>query len=83
MKQRDNLINLKRLYEYGETFRIAIPRLTAFRWSAGHNRDDCEEQQDSQNDGLHDDSSVELTADGMLWQVTATEGVPITVRRKE
>jgi len=43
-----------------------IPRLTAFRRSAGHQRVDDEEQQDSENGGLHDDCSVERTADGML-----------------
>jgi len=33
--------------------------------SAGHSRGDGEEQQDSQNGGLHD-FSVAQTADGML-----------------
>jgi len=73
---------LKRLYEYGETFCISISRLTAFHWSARHNSGEGDEQQDSQNGGLHDDCSVERTADGMLLQVTATEVIPITVRRK-
>jgi len=73
---------LKGLYEYGETFCISTPRLTDFRCIAGHYRGDGEEQQDSQNDGLHDDCSVERTADGMLWQVTATEVIPKSVRRK-
>jgi hypothetical protein len=59
-----------------------IPRLTAFRYIAGHYRGDGEEQQESQNGGLHDDFSVERTADGMLWQVTATEVIPRTVRRR-
>ena len=45
---------------------MSIPRSTSFRWSAGHDRGDGEEQQDSQNDGLHDDCSVERTVDGML-----------------
>jgi hypothetical protein len=48
---------------------MSIPRLTAFRWSAGHYSGDGDEQQDSQdsqNDGLHDDCSVDRTADGML-----------------
>ena len=71
---------MKRLYEYGETFCISIARLTAFRWSAGHNSGEGEEQQDSQNGDLHDDCSVERTADGMLWQVTTTEVIPITGR---
>jgi len=52
--------------DYCETCFISIPRLAAFSWSAGHYRGDSEEQQDSQNDGLHDDCSVERTADGML-----------------
>jgi len=73
---------MKRLYEHNETFCISIPRLTAFRWSAGHDRGDGEEQQDSQNDGLHDERCVERTADGMVWQVTATEFIPRTVTRK-
>ena len=73
---------MKRLYDYGETFCISIPRLNAFRFSAGHNRGDGDEQQDSQNDGLHDDCSVERTADGMLWRDTATEVISITIRRK-
>jgi hypothetical protein len=45
---------------------MSIPQLTAFRWSAGHYSGKGEEQQDSQNDGIHDDYSVERTADGML-----------------
>jgi hypothetical protein len=45
---------------------MSIPQLTAFRWSAGHYRGNGEEQQDRQNGGLHDDGSVERTAEGML-----------------
>ena len=45
---------------------MSIPRLTAVHLSTGQCRGDGEEQQDSQNDGLHDDCSVERTADGML-----------------
>jgi hypothetical protein len=45
---------------------MSVQRLTASRWSAGHNSGDGEEQQDNQNDGLHDDCSVERTADGMI-----------------
>ena len=45
---------------------MSIPRLTAFRWSPGHYSCDGDEQQDSQNGGLHDDCSVERTADGIL-----------------
>jgi len=60
---------------------MSIPRLTTFCWGAGHYRSDGEEQQDSQNDGLHDDCSVERTADGMLWRVTATVFIPGTVMR--
>jgi len=68
--------------DYCETCFISISRLTAFRCIAGysrgdrciagHYRSDGEEQQDSQNDGLHDDGSVERTADTMLYRVTAT-----------
>jgi hypothetical protein len=61
---------------------MSTPRLTVFRWSTRRYRGDGEEQQDGQNDGLHDDCSVERTADGMLWRVTATLFVQGTVRRR-
>jgi len=51
---------------------MSTPRLTAFRWSAGPYRGDGEEQQNSQNDGLHDDCCVERTADGR-WRMKGKE----------
>ena len=44
---------------------MSIPLLT-FRCIAGRYSGDGEEQQGSQNGGLHDDCCVERTADGML-----------------
>ena len=38
-------------------------------------------QQESQNDGLHNDYYVGWTVDGMLWRVSATVFIPGTVRR--
>jgi hypothetical protein len=55
---------------------MSIPRLTAFRLSAGHYRRPDEEQ-DSQNDSRHDDCYVERTADGMLWWESATDFIPL------